>query len=209
MKTDLILVRHGEVEGRYHRVFGGRIDMELSARGVEQALRLSHWLARFEFSAVYSSPMRRAQLTLEPLRRLLRVDPVSLAGLREVDFGDWTGLGWDDVEGRFGMSAFDWLHHLEEDRVAGAEPMSKFRERVADALDTIRREQAGRTVAVVCHGGVIRMLLALLLDQPLRWFERLEIDYASATWVADGAFRAGRRRTEVQLLNFTPWRDLP
>ena len=31
--TRLYLLRHGEVEARYHRIFGGRIDMELSPRG--------------------------------------------------------------------------------------------------------------------------------------------------------------------------------
>ena len=209
MKTDLLLVRHGEVESRYHRVFGGRIDMELSPAGGEQARRLAHWLARFPVDAVYASPMRRVQLTYEPCKALLRREPVILPGLREVDFGDWTGLGWDEVESRFGMSAFDWLHHLEEDRVAGAEPLAAFRTRVAESLETIRREQAGRMALVVCHGGVIRMLLSILLDLPLRWFERAEIDYASATWVADGHVKAGRARTEIQLLNFTPWRDLP
>jgi broad specificity phosphatase PhoE len=207
--TNLLLVRHGEVEAKYHRVFGGRIDMELSPRGEEQARRLAHWIARFPIDAVYASPMRRVRLTYEPCRRLVRHEPIWMAGLREVDFGDWTGLGWDDVEARFGVSAFDWLHHLEEDKVRGAEPLAHFRQRVMESLDTIKKEQAGKTVLVVCHGGVVRMLLSLLLDLPLRWFERAEIDYASATWVQDGCVKAGRARTEVQLMNFTPWRDLP
>ena len=35
--TRLLLLRHGEVEDRFHRVFGGRIDMDLSPRGHQQA----------------------------------------------------------------------------------------------------------------------------------------------------------------------------
>lgn len=210
MKTTLYLIRHGEVETRYHRIFGGsRIDMELSDFGRQQAGRLANWLARIPLDAVYASPMRRVQLTWEPSRRLFPSDPVILPGLREIDFGDWTGLGWNDVESQFGMSAYDWLHHLEEDRVAGAESLGAFQERLASSLTQILEEQAGRTVAVFCHGGVIRGLLSRLLQQPLRWFEHVEVDYASVTWLDVGILKAGRPRNEIQLLNFTPWRDLP
>jgi broad specificity phosphatase PhoE len=210
VKTTLYLIRHGEVETRYHRIFGGsRIDMELSDFGRQQAGRLANWLARIPLDAVYASPMRRVQLTWEPSRRFFPSDPIILPGLREIDFGDWTGLGWNDVESRFGMSAYDWLHHLEEDRVAGAESLAAFQERLASSLTQILEEQAGRTVAVFCHGGVIRGLLSRLLHQPLRWFEHVEVDYASVTWLDVGILKAGRPRNEIQLLNFTPWRDLP
>lgn len=210
MKTRLYLIRHGEVETRYHRIFGGsRIDMELSDQGHRQAARLAHWLARVQFDAIYASPMRRVQLTWEPSRRYFPSDPVILPGLREIDFGDWTGLGWDDVEERFGMSAYDWLQHLQEDRVAGAESLQTFQDRVQGSIATILKKQVGRTVAVFCHGGVIRGLLSHLLQQPLRWFEHIEVDYASVTWVDVGIAKAGRLRNEIQLLNFTPWRDLP
>lgn len=183
--------------------------MALSERGHQQADRLANWLSRHPMDAVYASPMRRVQLTLEPYRRHFTGEPVLLPGLREVDFGDWTGLGWDEVAQRFGHSAYDWLHLLERDHVAGAESVAAFRQRVADSLQTILKEQAGRSVAVYCHGGVIRMALSVLLNQPLPFFEHIEVDYASATWLDLGEVKAGRPRTEVQLLNFTPWRDLP
>ncbi len=210
MKTAVYLIRHGEVESRYHRIFGGsRIDMELSPVGHEQANRTASWLARTAFDAVYASPMRRVSLTYEPFRRHFQGEPVILPGLREVDFGDWTGFGWNEVEERFGMSAYDWLDHLEQDRVQGAESLAHFRARIDASIDQILKEQAGKTVAVFCHGGVIRGILSHLLRQPLRWFEHVEIDYASVTWVDMGIVKAGRPRNEIQLLNFTPWRDLP
>jgi broad specificity phosphatase PhoE len=209
MNTQLFLIRHGEVEARYHRVFGGRIDMELSDQGRQQAGRLAHWLAGRSFDAVYASPMRRVQLTLDPFRRHFHGEPTVLPGLREVDFGDWTGFGWDEVQKRFGMSALEWLEHLEADRVPGAEPVAQFRERTGAALKTILSEQAGKTVAVFCHGGVIRMLLAQLLRLPFAWFENLEVEYASATWVTIRQTPPREGHAQIQLANFTPWRDLP
>jgi broad specificity phosphatase PhoE len=206
--TRLFLCRHAEVEERYHRVFGGRIDMGLSPRGHTQAQALAGWLLRHRFDAVFASPMQRVQLTLDPFRRHFAGTPVILDALREVDFGDWTGCGWDEVQRKFGLSAFDWLDLMEADRIPGAEPVDAFRTRVAAGLRQVLAASPGQTVAVFAHGGVIRMALAVLLDLPLRKFEHIEIDYASVTWLDIGELKAGRSRTEVQLLNLTPWRDL-
>ena len=64
--TRLILIRHGEVEEKYHRIFGGRIDMNLSVRGHEQAAILARYLNGKSVQAVYASPMKRVQQTLAP-----------------------------------------------------------------------------------------------------------------------------------------------
>ena len=206
--THLHLIRHGEVEERYHKVFGGRVDMSLSAHGHDQAAALARYLEGTTYDAIYVSPMQRAQLTLAPLATRFTGAPVTLPGLREVDFGNWTGLRWDEVKDRFGVSAFDWLDQMINGGFPDGENAEDFRTRVKAALDEILEEQRGCTVAVVCHGGVVRMLLSLLLDLPLGKFAHFEIDYASLTWVTVGERRGWRPRNEVQLLNFTPWRDL-
>jgi broad specificity phosphatase PhoE len=202
--TRLFLLRHGEVEARYHRIFGGRIDMELSPRGHEQARALADYLAATHFNAIYASPMKRAQQTLAPLAVQKGMPATTLAGLREVDFGDWTGLGWQQVQERFGVSAFDWLDRLEGGHVPGAESGAQFRARVEPCLRQILRDCPSQTVGVVCHGGVIRMLLAVLLELPLPKLAHFDIEYASVTIVEQRA-----HRSEVELLNFTPWRDVP
>src|SRR5690554_2899296 len=154
--TRLLLIRHAEVDDAYHRVFGGRIDMPLSTLGQQQAVALAEYLTRkFKIDAVYASPMKRVQLTLEPLLARVPIQPVILEDLREVDFGSWTGLRWDQIAERFGVTAFDWLEHLERGTMPEAEPEELFRRRVASSLERIMGEQAGRSILVACHGGVI------------------------------------------------------
>ncbi|MBL9127787.1 MAG: histidine phosphatase family protein [Verrucomicrobiales bacterium] len=202
--TRLLFLRHAEVEKAYHRVFGGRIDMEISDLGREQAAALAAYLAkRFAIDAIYASPMRRVRRTLEPVLARFPIVPVVDPDLREVDFGAWTGLRWEQISERFGVTAFDWLDHLERGTMPEAEPEEMFRRRLDRVLQRILRECEGKTVAVACHGGVIRMALAVLLELPLHKMTHLEIDYASLTWVDC----KGRKR-EMQLHNFTPWRDL-
>lgn len=200
--TRLFLVRHAEVEARYQNLFGGRIDMNLSPRGHDQARTLAGYLERLPLDAVYASPMKRVQQTLAPWLRNGAPRPVILQDLREVDFGDWTDLGWDAVKERFGHSAWDWLHHLERGEVPNGETGASFRARVEPCVRQIVREQPGRNVAIACHGGVIRMILSIVLDMPLEQTASLAVDYASVTRVV-----LGEPRAELELLNFTPWRD--
>ena len=201
--TRLLLIRHAEVEARYQGVFGGRIDMELSPRGHQQAAALAKYLHSRPLSAIYGSPMRRVQQTLAPLLVNGTPKPVILQDLREVDFGDWTGLAWEEVQARFGISAFAWLEQLECDGIANAESAETLQERVEPCLRQILAAHAGQQVAVVCHGGIIRMLLGILLRWPLARLGAFEVEYASLTQVVVHPHKA-----ELQLLNFTPWREI-
>lgn len=201
--TTLWLIRHAEVEERYQNVFGGRIDMALSARGHHQAGALSRYLEGKTFDALYASPMKRVQQTLASLVANPMPQPTVMTELREVDFGDWTGLAWHEVRAKFGISPFDWLVKLEQDQIANAESGPRFRRRIEPALREILGRHVGQQVVILCHGGVIRMILAILLNWPLPTLAGLEIEYASITQVLWTASRA-----KVLLANFTPWREL-
>ena len=200
--TQLALIRHGEVEAAYQRVFGGRIDMNLSPRGHDQAAALAKWLGKQSFQAVYASPMKRVQQTLAPFSqnhgwsgRVTVMD-----GLREIDFGDWTGLTWEAVKEKFGVSAFQWLTELERGGIANAENGQAYRQRIQPCVKEILQKHPSQNVAVFCHGGVIRMILSILLEIPLPRMAGFEIDYASVTNIA-----ILPHKTEVQFLNFAPW----
>lgn len=203
--TRIHLVRHGEVAVDYHRVFGGRIDMDLSPNGRHQAELLAAYLHRRPVSTYYVSPMKRARQTLEPLltHRQIEAPAGILQGMREVDFGDWTGLSWEQVQARFQSSAFDWLDLLEQSAIPGAESVEAFRHRVESELRPLLEQHRGGEFAIVCHGGVVRMCLSLLLHLPLPKTAHFEVDYASLTTVELRPHRA-----ELRLLNFAPWKDL-
>jgi len=200
----LWLIRHAEVDRKYQRVFGGRIDMELSVRGHKQAEGLADYLEKKRLDVVYASPMRRVQQTLAAFRRNGMPKPSVLTALREVDFGDWTGLSWEEVQSQFGVSPYTWLEQLESAGIDKAECATSLRARLAPCLRGVLVRHRGQQVALVCHGGVIRVFLAILLGWSLSQLAAVEIDYASVTQVV-----WTNRRPVVQLLNFCPWRDLP
>jgi broad specificity phosphatase PhoE len=201
--TRLYLLRHGEVEPAYQRVFGGRIDMNLSPGGQEQARALAEYLQNIPLHAVYASPMQRVRQTLAPYTELTGRPVEFVEGFREVDFGDWTGLSFAAVLERYGVTAYTWLDQLTSGQMPNAESAAAFRHRLEAPLRQIQQRHAGQSVAVFCHGGVVRGLLSILCDLPLHKMARFEVDYASLTCV-----EISPRGADIRLLNFTPWRDL-
>jgi broad specificity phosphatase PhoE len=201
--TRLLLIRHGEVEARYQGIFGGTIDMNLSPRGKRQAKGLAEYLRGKTIDAVYASPMKRVQQTLAPTLKQSGHEQTVFSDLREVDFGDWTGLDWLTVRDKFNFAVHEWLDQLDHPGAPNGENGKTFRARVEPCLREIIENHRGQNVAVFCHGGVIRMVLAILLELPLPKTNAFEVEYASITQVALHSHMA-----EVELLNFTPWRDL-
>ncbi len=202
--TRLLLVRHAEVEENYQKNFGGTIDMDISPRGHEQAGTLAKFLHGKKIHAIYASPMKRVQQTLAPFLTNGAPAQTILPGLREVDFGDWTGLEWEVVSERFNFHTHDWLDYIERGGAPNGESGVQFRKRVEPCLREIIKKHPGETVAIFCHGGVVRMILSILLELPLPKTNSFEIEYASVTQVI-----LHLRLAEIELLNFTPWRDLP
>jgi len=201
--TRLLLIRHGEVESRYQGIFGGRIDMSLSARGKRQAKILADYLRGKTIDAIYASPMKRVQQTLAPMVKDNGQEQTIFPGLREVDFGDWTGMNWEAVRDKYDFAVHEWLNQLQKPGAPNGEDGKRFRARVEPCLREIIKNHPGENVAVFCHGGVIRMVLAILLELPLPKTNSFEVEYASITQVALHPHMA-----EVELMNFTPWRDL-
>ena len=199
--TRLILLRHAEVEEKFHHIFGGRLDIKLSPLGHQQATALANYLRGQKFDAIYASPMQRVQQTLAPLLATSPHQPTLLDGLREMDFGDWTGMKWADIATRHNANTSQWLELLASGAVNGAENENVFRARVENALQQILRECPGKTVVVACHGGVVRMLLAIGLGMTLGQFGNFAVDYASVT-----IMEVRSDRTIFQSLNFTPWK---
>lgn len=201
--TQLYLIRHGEVEERYHKVFGGcRIDMGLSPLGHQQGRAASEWLRDTPLDAVYASPLKRVQETLAPLAERTGLKPVIIPALREVDFGDWTGYRWEGVQEHFGVSAFDWLEIIEAKGIPHGESAAELEHRVKPALLKILQDNPHKRVAVFCHGGIIRVILSLLLGQPLRHMAHFNIDYGSISVVEVQPEK--KHAFEIELLNFCP-----
>lgn len=121
---------------------------------------------------VISSPLQRAR----KLACALHPAPTFDARLLEIDFGDWEGRRWDDIERQqLDAWAADVLHFAPP----GGESVANLLARVVDFAATL----AGERVALVSHSGVMRALLGHWLQLPLAEWSALQFDFARATLI--------------------------
>lgn len=192
--TRLVLVRHGESNTTVARVIGGyRTCSGLSPLGRKQAEALSERLARtgeIHADVLIASGFPRAIETAELLAsalgdRAVVVDPE----VGEHDPGpEYDGVSFEAFLERNGMP--DWEGDAHGVVFPGGETLAEFHHRVGRALHRIAADHDGRTVVIVCHGGVIDAAFRSLLRLPTSGVFELRTVNTSITELV--RVRAGR-----------------
>jgi broad specificity phosphatase PhoE len=163
MELRLLAIRHGETAWSRERRFAGAQDIPLTPEGRRQGAALAQALADSPIAAVYASPLARARESAEPLAAKLGL-PLSLEpDFREMSFGDWEGLTRDDVARRFPEDYALWCATPERFARPGGESLAAVAERVARALAALRATHDKKTVVLVSHGVVTRLLVLAAL----------------------------------------------
>jgi probable phosphoglycerate mutase len=137
-------VRHGETQTNAAGLITGSLDIDLTTLGREQALAAAQALAGEPITGIYSSPLKRARETAEPIAARLRVPLHLVEKLAE--------RNWGALEGRpRGLRIRGETPH-------GAETPEAFTTRVLTALAAI--DEA--VPLIVAHSGVFRVLCQTL-----------------------------------------------
>jgi ribonuclease H / adenosylcobalamin/alpha-ribazole phosphatase len=153
--TSVLLVRHGETRETADRRYPGAHDPSLIERGRTQAVALAGTLQAVVFDAVFASPSRRARETAAPLASQSHVDLHVLNELAEMSFGRLSGLSFGEAALMFPDVLRRWMDNPFEVTLPEGEPFLDFVGRVRRVRRQLTREWAGRTIAVITHGGVI------------------------------------------------------
>jgi alpha-ribazole phosphatase/probable phosphoglycerate mutase len=155
--STIALIRHGEtgMAGR----FCGHSDPDLNAVGHHEAIHVAEEVSRLSIARIYSSDLRRASQTAKAIAQQTGIAADYLTGLREVHFGQWEGLTWQEIEARFPDEADQWLREFPLRSAPGGETYTAFTARVETAIAALLCEAAGMTIAVVTHRGVMRHAL--------------------------------------------------
>jgi probable phosphoglycerate mutase len=155
--TQLYLIRHGEAVSNVDRTAptaGMRGDAGLTPLGVVQAERLRDRLAatgEIRADSLIASTLPRARQTAEIVAPALGLPIVWDDTVQELSVGDADGIPWNEIE----PNIPDFRRETFRPLAPGGESWPMFVLRVATALDRITREHEGKTIVVVCHGGVI------------------------------------------------------
>lgn len=147
---ELLLVRHARPLRA--ESIDGPADPGLSPLGRRQADALAAWLAPEAIDAIYTSPLRRALETAAPLAIALGVDPVPEPALAEYDAD---AMAYIPIEELKAAGDPRWME-LPDD-IAG------FQGRVIDGVDRLSAAHPSQRIVLVCHGGVVNVVVAAVL----------------------------------------------
>jgi len=155
--TRLYLIRHGQAVCNvppYGKVAGPLGDEGLTERGRLQAERLRDRLAatgEIAADVLIASTLPRARQTAEIIAPALGLPVIADDDVQEMRVGEFDGLPWEEVKDRVP----DFRQNPFQPFGPGGENWGQFALRVGNALHRITAEHAGKTIVVVCHGGVI------------------------------------------------------
>ena len=174
-----LIIRHGETFSNAEERFSGQQDVGLTEKGIWQAEQLANRLQAFPIQAIYSSDLKRsihtASIIASKHSLTLQIEPL----FREICFGEWEGLRWEEIDPENSKEQFrDWWRQPYRP-FPGGESISDLKRRVKCGLKKIIAEYDNdeqgntiNTIAIVCHGGVTRIIISIALDIPLEkiWY---------------------------------------
>lgn len=126
------------------------------------------------FDRIISSPLGRCVVlakTIAKKENTIEYD----ARLMELNFGDWEGKCWKDIEQS--NSAKKWFADVVNQQCPNGESYSRMIERVREFIDELQKDKQTKQVALVCHAGVIRAFYVVLHNTPPKATFNIPIGY--------------------------------
>jgi len=179
---NIYFVRHGETDHNRGLKLQGVTDIELNETGLIQAVSTAEKIAKYSIQKIYSSDYMRAVQTAKVLEKHTGAEIITNPSLREIDMGEWEGADWERIKRLYPQYYSEWSKHLNDMPYPGGESGGD----VLKRLDIIIAELKGlcfNNVAIVTHGGVIKVLLSSFMGIGQEKRFQIDIDNCSISLV--------------------------
>lgn len=184
----VILIRHGQTEWNLLQKYQGQTDIPLTDLGRNQAQRAGEYLANNEnIEVLYCSDLSRTRETAEIVGRIVGLTPTCDARLRELSFGEWEGLTFNQVYEKYPEEFNNWYNDAFKINVPGGESFDQLIKRAMEAVKEIIEKYSG-TVAIVTHGGVIKAILSQSEAKSDLWQTGVEPGSITILDISNGKF---------------------
>jgi broad specificity phosphatase PhoE len=154
-KRTLLLIRHAETD--FVGTFCGHADPPINEQGRLQIERLIPGLKHHTVDAVYSSDLQRALMTAKVIAKSFAASLGVVPDLREIGFGDWESLTWEQIEQRDPIFAQHWVNEFPKLPTPHGEEFDSFEKRTLSEFDAV--VASNQNAAIVTHAGVLRVIM--------------------------------------------------
>ena len=154
-----------DIQGRV----AGNLDLPLCETGLEQVNRLKLEMADIRVSSLYHSPNMAAELTALALESTLKLRAKCSADLKNLDFGLWQSLLWEDIRERFPKAWRSWLESPSDNCPPMGEPLEAAKNRLRAFIDDLLRRYQNDSICVVAPFPLSSILSGLMrgLEKPM------------------------------------------
>ncbi len=182
--TSLILIRHGDTKWTAEKRYQGSTDIPLSVHGRTQMRTLAKAFNNLPVDKIYSSQLGRSIESAEIVAKTLKLTPVADVRLNEINFGQWEGKSAQELADTGDKFYQRWANGHWVTAPKG-ESTARFKKRVELFLKQCLRKNRDENVAIVSHGGTMRMIILIMLKLPLKYLFHFHIDTAAVTVIKD------------------------
>lgn len=153
----LYVTRHGETQYNVENRICGISDIELNDKGRKQAREIAEKFVEKNIDIIISSPLKRAKETAAIIADRLDKEIQIDTRLHEIDFGIFEGM-----PGRTDEFRYVKRHHAM--RYPQGEKLFEVVQRVYNFLDEMNEKYKDKTILIVCHGGIVRVIHSYYCD---------------------------------------------
>lgn len=177
----IYLIRHGETEWNITGRWQGILDPPLNETGREQAQKLAAHLKDKPIQAIYSSDLSRAFNTAKALADALGLSPITDKRLRELHIGIFQGLTKPEIIQKYPEEFEAFIAQPFEHRISEGESRRQLQARMLEAWQDMTARNDIQELAIITHGGAIKMLMTALFPLQRDNFEAQDFPNVSIT----------------------------
>lgn len=158
----LVLMRHGETDWNKMGKIQGVTDTSLNENGRKAAIECAERLinGKYAFTAVYSSPLKRAFETGKIVAEKFNIPISKKEALKELCFGKFEGLSWNDVRENY-LSEFEYwnTHRKYAAPPEGESYFHKSVESIAALKEIVKENPEDADILIVSHSATMKAIL--------------------------------------------------
>ena len=177
----LILVRHALTVDNQKSRLSGHIDSSISEEGKEQIDKITNYLKDFDIDKIYTTTSSRTKDTVKKLSELKSIEIIEKESLKEISFGDFEGLTFDEIKDKYPKEFQDMIEKGYEYKYPNGESLIDSYNRVCIELYNIISNNDDRTILICSHGGTIRNIITYLISNSYKYHWNFKIDNGSVT----------------------------
>ena len=164
--ASILAVRHGETQWNTAGKMQGHLNSDLTDKGIMQARTAAKNLQKLQIDKFYCSDLARATQTASIITESLGIPYEEVQDLRERNLGVFQGLTRDDAKFKY-PDAYRSYKQYPHYQIPDGESFAEQYNRCVQCIESIAKQNQGKTILIVTHGGILSCLMYKTFRLPL------------------------------------------